>query len=141
MQQNTPSDSASASADSGDASVDAHSGVPRPSEPEPSAGSCWPWLLLAQAPAAAGIVWLACLLSGRADPGYLGLGNLVAWCASVGGSFVSLVATLCFARSRCGHVGCLLAIVHAFCLLTLLGLGALFLLTPSDSPPRPGGGF
>ena len=105
------------------------------------ATSCWPWLLLVQVPAAVGIIWLASMLSGRADPGYMALGYLVAWCASVGGTLLSLVATLCFARSRCGGVGCLLAIAHALYLIVLLGLAALFMLAPRQSHHRPGPGF
>jgi hypothetical protein len=97
--------------------------------------------LIVQAPAAIGIIFLAAMLSGRADPGYMGLGYLVAWFASVGGTFLSLVASLCFAKSRCGDVGCLLAIGHALYLITLLGLGALFILAPRGSHPHPGGGF
>lgn len=103
--------------------------------------SCWPWFLLVQVPAAAGIIWLWAMLSGRADPGYLAVGYLVAWCASVGGTLLSLVVSLCFAKSRCGGAGCLLAIAHALYLVVLLGLAALVMLAPRESHHRPGPGF
>jgi hypothetical protein len=115
--------------------------VVRPPPAERAPASCWPWLWLGQVPAAVGIVWLAALFSRRADPGYLGLGYLVAWFTSAGGTLLSLIVTLCFSKSRCGHVGCLLAIAHALHLIVLLGLGALVMLAPRESHPRPGGGF
>jgi hypothetical protein len=103
--------------------------------------SCWSWFVLAQAPAALGIVYFAAMLTGHAEPGYMALGYLFAWCATVGGTFVSLVASLCFGKSRCGGVGCLLAIAYALYLAILLGLGALFMFAPRESTPRPGGGY
>jgi hypothetical protein len=102
--------------------------VVRQAQPAGAMARCWPWLLLGQIPAAVGVIWFAALFTGRADPGYLGLSYLVAWCTSVGGTLLSLIITLCFARSRCSDIGCLLAVAHGFYLLILLGIGAWFML-------------
>jgi hypothetical protein len=141
MQQETPPPASTPASEAGAPPESAHPDVAPPSPAEGERTSCWPRLLLAQVPAAIGIIWLAAMLSGHADPGYMALGYLVAWCVSVGGTLLTLVITLCFSKSRCGGVGCLLSIAHALYLIILLGLGALFMLAPRQSHHPPGPGF